>query len=81
MTTNYFKRSKQAIDPDTGRILSVPELFFFDDRSPATIREAFDRASGDEGKLSVYRLPKIVGPWSDVAIVGAGIGELAGEPN
>lgn len=85
MTTNYFKAAAVAINPETQRTVTNSKTFFFDDRSPEQIRAAFEDATVEAArvgaKVSVYRAPKIVGPWSAVPVVGAGIGELEAEPN
>lgn len=92
MTTNYFKTIKKVLAKKTdpaGREFDYPTsectYEFFDDRSPGQIRGAYDRAVAtsekDGAALAVFRSPKIVGPWSEVSRVGAGIGALAMEPN
>ena len=80
MITNYFKAAVFGIVPDTTRSVTVTRTFPFDDRSPGQIRQAFDDATAEaaklSGKVSVFKTPKIMGPWSDVPFVGQGIGEL-----
>lgn len=86
MTTNYFKVAAVGLHPQTSKPFTDSKaFFFFDDRSPDLIRSAFDRATEESArlggcKISVYRRPKIGGPWDSVQTVGVGIGELATAP-
>lgn len=84
MITNYFKSAIVSIIPETSRTVTVSKTFGFDDRDPAQIRKAFNEATAEAahlGKVSVFKIPKIGGPWDDVPFVGKGIGELETEPN
>lgn len=54
------------------------EFFFFDDRQPASIRLAYDQAvacakSRPKARLSVWRTPKVNGPWDGVRSVLEGL--------
>lgn len=57
------------------------EFFFFDDRQPESIREAFDHAKAcaatrPKARLSVWKTPKVQGPWDGVrSVLEAPIGE------
>lgn len=74
MTNNYFK---------VGNGLRGHRLFFFDDRDPASAREAYDAANtarrdvADEGmrrrsreRISVYAPPRSPGPWCITHLIG-----------
>ena len=75
---NYFKSSTYSIDELTKKPIVKTEIFFFDERSPDGTRSAYegamDAAAMTGGKVSVYRIPPIVGPWFNVQHVGIGIG-------
>ncbi len=86
MISNYFKAAVTGPHPEKkDRFVTVSKTFGFDDRSPGQIRQAFDDATAEaarlDGKVSVFKTPKILGPWSDVPFVGVGIGEFSMEPN
>jgi hypothetical protein len=61
--------------------IGTQSLFFFDDRNPDSIRIAFEEActecASQGGKLSVYRRPKVAGPWDGLPYVGQMVGELS----
>lgn len=55
------------------------EQFFFDGRDPDSVKRAYENASrhaaAKQGRLSLYGLPEMAGPWDDLPRVGEGIGE------
>lgn len=84
MTTNYFKVAAFGIHPQTSKPFTDSKTFFFNDRLPDQIRTAYDAAKAESerlggAKLSVYKTPRIGGPWDGVQNVGIGIGTLAEE--
>lgn len=51
------------------------EFFFFDDRDPTQIRQAFAGAEAtkqvsNDARLSMHRKPLIGGPWDEISIIG-----------
>ncbi len=85
MTNNYFKAAVFGFIEDTKRAVTVSKTYFFDERNPNSVRRAFDAAKLEVelkgGKLSVYKTPRILGPWTETSTVGQGIGTLEAEPN
>ncbi len=77
-TTNYLKATTFGIHPETNRSVTVSKIFFFDDRDPGQVRAAYEAGMVEalkfSGKLSFYRLPKLVGPWAGIQEVGHGLG-------
>lgn len=84
MTTNYFAVS-QDVEGPRGRLRHM-EPFFFDDRRPESVRNAFESATsafldteGKKGQMAVYRQPALGGPWDGMHVVGEATSDLGEE--
>ena len=75
MTNNYVKLMRVKTSRVTGQVTTNDDLFFFNDKSPGSIRGAYEAAqltcaTHGGGSLSLYKRPRVAGPWDTLPLIG-----------